>query len=63
MAGDSKSLNNLASTLREQTPGTPEREAKLAELAARIRAGEYKVDEEKLADALMKEFGPSEPER
>ncbi|MDZ4802191.1 MAG: flagellar biosynthesis anti-sigma factor FlgM [Bryobacteraceae bacterium] len=60
--GDPNSLANLARRIREQTAGTPEREAKLAELAARIRSGQYHVDPEKLADSLLREIGPPESE-
>jgi anti-sigma28 factor (negative regulator of flagellin synthesis) len=62
VTGDSKSLASLAQGIREQTEGTPEREAKLAELAARIGNGEYQVDPEKLADSLLRQIGPVKSE-
>lgn len=52
MAGEGQ-LAALANQLREETDGTPEREAMLAELAADIREGRYVVDADALAAKLL----------
>lgn len=46
-------LAELARKLREQTPGTPEREAFLNRLAEEIRTGQYQVDTTTLARKLV----------
>jgi anti-sigma28 factor (negative regulator of flagellin synthesis) len=46
-------LSKLASRIRLQQEGTPEREAWLERLREEVRAGRYHVDAETLADTLM----------
>ena len=60
--GDPDSLANLAFGIREHTEGTPEREAKLAEIAARIRSGTYHVEPDELAEKLLREVVPPDSE-
>ena len=49
-------LAELARKLREQQPGSPEREAFLDRLAEQIRSGEYQIDNEKLARKLAEKL-------
>lgn len=61
MANDADSLGNLAVSVLRKQGGTPEREQLLADLAERIRTGQYHVDDEQLAEALLKDLRRSEP--
>ena len=52
-------LADLARKLREQSDGSPEREALLERLAEEIRSGRYEVDTDTLAQKLMSTLNPS----
>ena len=55
-------LAALARKLREQTDLTPERAAYLNRLAAEIRAGNYTIDAEALADKLLDDLRIDPPD-
>ena len=48
-------LTALSRKLRILQPGSPEREAYLADLARQIRNGEYKIDAQRIAAKLIEE--------
>jgi anti-sigma28 factor (negative regulator of flagellin synthesis) len=49
-------LERLRHKLREESPGSPEREAYLERLAEQIRTGKYEVDTEQLARILTEKL-------
>lgn len=54
-SGDEVALSSLAGRISAEGPDAPEREAKIAQLAAVFESGSYEVDAEAVADAMMGE--------
>ena len=50
---DRVQLSGLAAALRVETPGTPEREAKIDRLAREVESGRYRIDSKAVARRLI----------
>jgi anti-sigma28 factor (negative regulator of flagellin synthesis) len=56
-------LGNLARRIRQEAPGTPEREMWLERLRRKLREGTYEVDAEQLADTLIERLFDRPPDQ
>jgi flagellar biosynthesis anti-sigma factor FlgM len=61
ISADQIELSSLSRQIREQTPGSAEREEKIRQLEALVEAGRYRVDAEQVGRAMIEDALAADP--